>query len=149
MLVSKGRTDHPNEGTGSAFRHAVTVRYGECDMQGVVFNPNYLVYVDDVCDRWLIAALGPDWSSTFDCVVKKASLEWHSAARHGDTIDFGLFVERWGTSSFDVRVNAEVAGRRVVTVDLVYVSVAPGTHSPAPVPEEVRAALTRAYEHLS
>ena len=126
----------------TGFRHAITVRYGECDMQGVVFNPNYLVYVDDVCDRWLTAALGPEWSSTFDCVVKKATLEWHSAARHGETIEFILSVTRWGGSSFDVRVAAAVGGREIVTVDLVYVSVAPGTHTPTPVPDDVRSALS-------
>lgn len=128
----------------AGFRHSVTVRYGECDMQGVVFNPNYLVYVDDVCDRWLIAALGGGWNKRFDCVVKKATVEWHAAAHHGDRIDFRLAVTRWGNTSFDVRVESEVGGRPVVTVDLVYISVAPGSHSPAPVPPEIREALSAA-----
>lgn len=132
------------QASGAGFKHAIMVRYGECDMQGVVFNPNYLVYVDDVCDQWLSAALGTEWSTVFDCVVKKATLEWHSAARHGEIIDFALSVERWGTTSFDVRVTGKVARRDIVTVDLVYVSVEPGTHTPAPVPDEVRTELVRA-----
>ena len=131
-----------SQATAGPFTHRITVRYGECDMQGVVFNPNYLVYADDVCDRWLIAALGRDWSSRFDCAVKKASVEWHSAARHGDTITFGLTVARWGSSSFDVRIESEVEGRQIVTIDLVYVSVAPGSHTPVPVPAEIRTLLS-------
>lgn len=124
------------------FRHTITVRYGECDMQGVVFNPNYLVYVDDVCDCWLIAALGDEWSARFDCVVKKATLEWHAAARHNDVIEFGLSVTRWGNTSFDVSVSATVEGRPIATATVVYVSVAPGSHTPAPVPGDVQRELS-------
>lgn len=113
-------------------------------MQGVVFNPNYMVYVDDVCDRWLIAALGRDWNSRFDCVVKKATLEWHSAAHHGDEIEFALAVTRWGNTSFDVVVRATVSAEPVVIATLVYVSVAPGTHTPSPVPERIRRLLESA-----
>ncbi len=29
------------------FRCQVRVRFGECDMQGVVFNAHYLAYIDD------------------------------------------------------------------------------------------------------
>ena len=123
------------------FRHRITVRYGECDMQGVVFNPNYLVYVDDVCDRWLIASLGRDWNTRFDCMVKKATLEWHAAAQHNDTIEFALAVTRWGNTSFDVTVTAAVEGKPVVTVTLVYISVAPGSHTPVAVPEAVKREL--------
>ena len=136
---------HPADGGATVgFRHSISVRYGECDMQGVVFNPNYLVYVDDVCDRWLIAALGPKWSEVFDCVVKKVTVEWHSAARHGETIDFALAPTRWGNSSFDVRVVARVGEREVISVDLVYVGVGPGTHAPTPIPAAVRTALAAA-----
>jgi acyl-CoA thioester hydrolase len=132
------------QGPAAGFRHAINVRYGECDMQGVVFNANYLAYVDDVCDRWMAAALGREWNARFDAMVKKATLEWHSAASHGDTLDFALVVSRWGNSSFEVRVEAHVLGRRIVTVDVVYISVAPGTQAPTPVPVHIREALARA-----
>ena len=36
-----------------AYRHALRVRYGECDMQQVVFNANYLAYIDDAIDTWM------------------------------------------------------------------------------------------------
>ena len=124
------------------FSNAITVRYGECDMQGVVFNPNYMVYVDDVCDRWLIASLGADWKTRFDVVLKKATVEWHTAARHGDQIDFALAVTRWGNTSFDVTVTAEVAGKRIITATVLYISVAPGSHVPVPLSAEIREALS-------
>ena len=34
------------------YRHLVRIRYGECDMQKVVFNANYLAYIDDATDTW-------------------------------------------------------------------------------------------------
>jgi len=40
---------------GTGFTHRVRVRYGDCDMQGVVFNPNYFVFLDDAMDMWLQA----------------------------------------------------------------------------------------------
>ena len=35
------------------YRHSLRIRYGECDMQGVVFNANYMAYVDDAVDTWV------------------------------------------------------------------------------------------------
>ncbi len=128
----------------SQFIHEIQVRYGECDMQGVVFNPNYLVFADDVVDHWFIERLGRDWAQRFDCAVKKSSLEWHSAARHGDRVRFEVRVPRWGNTSFTVVQEASVDGRPVVTIEMLYISVRPGSHEPVPVPPEVREALGRA-----
>ena len=36
-----------------AYRHSIDVRWGEVDMQGVVFNAHYLAYIDDTLERWL------------------------------------------------------------------------------------------------
>lgn len=130
--------EHPQTG----FRHSLVVRYGECDMQGVVFNANYLAYADDVCDNWLVAALGRDWNTRFDAVVKKAAVEWHSAARHGDRVDFTLTVRRWGTTSFETRTVATVDGTPVATIDLLYISVVPGSHQPVAIPRSVIEALS-------
>ena len=39
-----------------AFRHRIRVRYSECDLQGVVFNANYLTYLDEAMTELLRAA---------------------------------------------------------------------------------------------
>ena len=116
----------------------IRVRYNECDVQGVVFNANYLVYVDETLDRWITDTLGED---AIDVVVKKATVEWQSPARRGEVLDLVPAVTRWGTTSFDVTVAGSVDGRPVFTATLVYVHVVPGTRTPAPVPPAVRAAL--------
>ncbi len=121
------------------FRLRVRVRYAECDLQGVVFNANYLVYVDDVIEQWLTTAL-PE--GELDYMVKKATIEWSAPARRGDLLNLTASVSRWGRTSYDVTVRGEVAGRDVFTAVMTCINVAPGTHTPTPVPENVRAALT-------
>ena len=46
---------------GRAFRHRLRVRYSECDMQGVVFNANYLTYFDTAVTELWREAIGA-WS---------------------------------------------------------------------------------------
>jgi acyl-CoA thioester hydrolase len=129
------------------YRFSIAVRYGECDMQGVVFNANYLAYADEAVARWFEAALPPgayvagSAAATFDFMVKKAVVTWSAGSTYGDTIDLDCSVERWGNTSFDVRVAGSVRGDERVVIQLVYVSVTPGTHTPCPVPDSVRAAL--------
>jgi acyl-CoA thioester hydrolase len=130
------------------FRESITVRYGECDMQGVVFNAHYLAYADHAIVEWFKAALpanamfvAGNGAATFDFMVKKATVTWTSGATYGDVLDLDCSVGRWGTTSFDVVVRGTVGGAERVEIVLVYVSVTPGTHRPCPVPDDVRTAL--------
>jgi acyl-CoA thioester hydrolase len=104
----------------------------------VVFNANYLVYVDDVVEQWLEHALEP---GQLDYMVKKVLVEWDAPARRGDLIDLTAAVVRWGRTSFDVTVRGAVGGRSIFTAVLTAISVTPGTHEPTPVPDDVRARL--------
>ncbi|GAA1029101.1 thioesterase family protein [Virgisporangium ochraceum] len=121
------------------YRQRIRVRYGECDLQGVVFNANYLVYVDDVMEQWLDSTLP---AGALDYMVKKVLVEWDAPATRGDLVDMTATVSRWGRTSFDVTMRGEVAGRGIFTAVLTAISVTPGTHTPTPVPDEVRALLS-------
>lgn len=131
-----------------AFRHTIKVRYGDCDMQGVVFNAHYLAYADDAMMQWFLAALPPDSmhvagndAATFDFMVKKAAVVWTAGTTVNESIDLDCAVSRWGNTSFDLAIRGSVEGQDRFDVTLTYVSVTPGTHRPCPVPEKVRAAL--------
>jgi acyl-CoA thioester hydrolase len=124
-----------------SYTHRIRVRYGECDMQSVVFNANYLAYIDDAIDTWFRVALGDFEALGFDFMVKKITLEWQTPARFGDELDLAVRVSRWGNRSFDVEVIATVGERPVLTASLVYVSTTPGAPDPAPIPPAVRDAL--------
>ena len=126
----------------TAYRHDFEVRYGEVDLQGVVFNAHYLAYVDHCIDRWLrsldVLSDGGEW----DIMVKKASVEWHGSAGLGEVLSLVPSVTRWGNTSFDVTIDGSVGERLVFQAIVVYVGVAMGTKTPTPVPEKFRTALS-------
>ncbi|CAB4887085.1 unannotated protein [freshwater metagenome] len=127
------------------FVHSIRVRYGECDMQKVVFNAHYMAYCDDAVDTWFRTALAPDGhgfeSLGFDFMLKAATITWDGPLRFGDTAELACSVTRWGNASFDVSVVGSVLGAQRFTAGITYVSVAPGTTSPSRVPELVRQRL--------
>ena len=122
------------------FVHRVRARYGEIDMQRVVFNAHYLAYCDDAADVWfrqIGAGLEDDW---WDVMVKKATITWSGATRVHEELAIALEVSRWGTSSFDVRFTGTVDGAPVFEADLTYVAVRTGTTETVRVPDDFRAA---------
>jgi acyl-CoA thioester hydrolase len=125
----------------SRYRHELRVRYGEVDMQRHVFNAHYLAYIDDAFDQWLRGTLGPTYDTVLDIVVKRAELTWDGGASFGDTLAIDVSVRRWGTTSFDVGFEGSVGERPIFDATLTYIAVEPGSTTPTPVPDEVRAAL--------
>lgn len=129
------------------FRHTIEVRYGECDMQRVVFNANYLAFVDEAMARWFAATLprreGETWEQQFDgfdYMVKQATVTWAASSTFGDRLDLDCSVARWGTTSFEVSVVGTAAGADRFTAAVICVSVDDGLR-PVAVPELVRQAF--------
>jgi acyl-CoA thioester hydrolase len=118
------------------------VRYGEVDMQRVVFNSHYLAYCDDAVETWL-QTLGLTVSDHgWDFMLKKAAIEWQGTATVHDTIDIEVGVSRWGNTSFDVLFTGRVGDRPVFTCTITYVGVAFGTTTTMPPPPEVKALMS-------
>ena len=122
--------------------HRVRVRYGECDMQRVVFNANYLAYCDDAADWWFRSLGALLEAGEWDVMVKKACVTWDGAAKVHDDLAIAVSVSRWGNSSFDVRFDGTVEGAPVFTAEITYVAVVTGTTQTVPVPAEFRAAAS-------
>jgi acyl-CoA thioester hydrolase len=123
------------------YRHRIRVRYGEVDMQRVVFNANYLAYCDDACEMWFadrgLRGLEHGW----DFMLKKATIEWAGAATVHDHLDIDVEATRWGNTSFDVTYAGTVDDRPIFTCTITYVGVMAGTLETMPPPPDVRAAL--------
>lgn len=130
------------------FRHDIRVRYGECDMQQVVFNAQYLAYCDDAVMCWFVARLGTRMHE-FDCMLKTVTITWHRPLRVAETVSIDCEVSRWGNSSFDVVVRGHVAGDSSFDASIVYVSTTPGAPRVTPVPEWVKAALATDVRSLA
>jgi acyl-CoA thioester hydrolase len=123
------------------FRHEIPVRYGEVDMQGVVFNAHYLAYCDDAMDRWLRTLDVRFEQLGWDLMLKRTELTWHGGAGLGDTLVLDLGVRRWGTTSFDVAFVGTVVERLVFEAVITYVGVRAGTTEPLAPPPAVRSLL--------
>ena len=126
----------------SAYVHQIRVRYGEVDMQRVVFNAHYMAYCDDAVERWLAAKGVSVFEVGWDFMLKKVALEWQGSATVHETIDIRVEVVRWGNTSFDVLFTGTVGDRPVFTNTTTYVGVALGTQTPTPPPEHVKQALS-------
>jgi acyl-CoA thioester hydrolase len=125
-------------------RHSIRVRYGECDMQGVVFNAHYLAYCDDAVDTWFRTAVPDGMESVgYDVMLVKAVIEWHRPARLMDLIEMELHISRRGRTSFDVTVAGTVGDLATFSAVITYVGVVHGTTEPVSPPDSVVAALGR------
>ena len=129
----------------ASYVHEIRIRYGECDMQRVVFNANYFAYCDDAVDCWFREVLAPEGGSFeaigFDFMLKKAELVWHSPLVFGETADLACSVSRWGTTSFDVLVEGTANSEPRFDATITYVSTVPHENRPQPIPAGVRELL--------
>jgi acyl-CoA thioester hydrolase len=139
------------------FRHrmALRVRWAEVDKQGVVFNAHYLLYAD-VCITEYWRAAGMRYPDEFtplgsDLYVRKATVDYRSAAYYDDELEVCGRIARIGNSSLHFIV--EIYRRRqyeavLVVVDLVYVHVDVAARTPLRVGDALRARI-REFETVA
>lgn len=123
--------------------HRLRVRYGECDQQGVVFNPNYMVYMDDAGEVW-VSSLSPTGNFLdlgWDWMVVRSTIEWQSPAHHGDTLSIEVGIVRYGSTSFEIGYIGTVAGRPVFKARSTCVSVKAGTTEKFVTPAHIKQLL--------
>jgi len=129
--------------------HRLRVRWAEVDMQKIVFNAHYLMYIDTaMADYWRALALPYEASMHAlggDLYVKKATVEYHASARLDDTLDVGMRCARVGNSSILFQAGIFAGDRLLVSGELVYVFADPATQTSRPVPPALRA-LFEGYE---
>ncbi|MGL4435486.1 MAG: YbgC/FadM family acyl-CoA thioesterase, partial [Giesbergeria sp.] len=129
--------------------HRLRVRWAEVDMQKIVFNAHYLMYIDTaMMDYWRALALPYEASMVAlggDIYVKKATLEYHASAQLEDLLEVGLRCARVGNSSLLMQAGIFRGEQLLVSGELVYVFADPATQTSRPVPEALRA-IFAAYE---
>ena len=120
------------------FRDALRVRWAEVDMQKVVFNGHYLMYVDTAMGNFWRALALPyeDTLSALggDLFVRKSTLEYRAPARYDDALEIGIRLESAGTSSLRFVTAVFRAEELLVHGEIVYVWTDATTKRPAPVP---------------
>lgn len=124
------------------FFHPLRVRWAEVDMQHIVFNAHYLMYLDTAMgDYWRALALPYQESMAVlggDMYVKKATLEYHASARYDDVLHIGLRCARVGQSSMVFEAGIFRGDTLLVSGELLYVFADPASQTSRPVPEALR-----------
>jgi YbgC/YbaW family acyl-CoA thioester hydrolase len=131
------------------FLEPLRVRWAEIDMQKIVFNGHYLMYIDTaVAGYW--RAMAMPYQETMeslggDLYVRKATLEYLGSARYDDRIDVGVRCERFGNSSIRLATAVFRGETALVAGELLYVFADPATQTSRPVPQALREAM-QAFE---
>jgi YbgC/YbaW family acyl-CoA thioester hydrolase len=107
------------------FFSQLRVRWVEVDMQKIVFNGHYLMYLDTaVADYWRALALPYERSMhelQGDLFVVKSSLEYHASAQYDDVLDIGLKCSKLGNSSMEISGGIFLGQKKLVSAQLIYV----------------------------
>jgi acyl-CoA thioester hydrolase len=127
------------------FSHELRVRYGECDAQGIVFNANFLAYVDVVLTEIWRESMGSYdalLATGVDTVVAEANMRFRAPGRFDDVLRIEGGFDGLGTTSTTLKLWFRRANDLLVEADLRYVFVDTDTWQKTPIPTEVRTALT-------
>lgn len=131
------------------FHHPLRVRWAEVDVQQIVFNPHYLMYLDTaVADYWRALAIpyaGAMRLLQGEVYLRKTTLEFNASARMDDRLDVALRCDRVGNSSMAFVGAVFRDHQLLVSGELLYVFADPATQTSRPVPEPLRA-LLEGYE---
>jgi acyl-CoA thioester hydrolase len=130
------------------FRHRLRVRWSECDLQGVVFYPNYLAYFDHLLTELWREAVGSYariQELGIDLVVAEAGIRYRVSARFDEEIELKAMISRLGTTSMTMDLTAERVGDGALLAEgeLRHVFVDPQTFQKREMPEQVREQLSR------
>jgi YbgC/YbaW family acyl-CoA thioester hydrolase len=138
--------------------HQLRVRWSEVDMQKIVFNGNYMNYIDvAIAEYW--RAIGLPYPNGYvdryanDVYLRKATIEYLGPARYDDLLDVLVRIARLGRTSmtfaFEIwRFPPGASPRPLVTAELVYVNADPDTMTAAPLPTAVRDMIVK-FERLA
>jgi acyl-CoA thioester hydrolase len=124
--------------------YPLRVRYGECDVQGVVFNSHYLAYFDiSITELWR-AAFGSYQSALergWDVMVAEAHVRYLRPARFDDELRMAISIDRMGTTSLHTRHRAWRGQELLVEGTLRHVWVDTSNYAKEPIPASAREAL--------
>ena len=129
---------------GEPFVHRLRVRYGECDPQGVLFNANYLAYVDHTITELWRAAYGGYTAMLdqgVDIVVAAADLSFRGSARFDDEIAIEVTVTSIGHTSITTAYKFLRGEEVLLQATVRHVFVELGTATKTPIPDWARAGL--------
>ncbi len=126
------------------FSHELRVRYGECDAQGIVFNANFLAYVDVVVTEIWRESMGSYdalLATGVDTVVGEANLRFRAPGRFDDVLRIEGGFDGLGQTSTVLKLWFRRGDDLLCEADIRYVFVDVETWEKAKIPDPVRKGL--------
>ena len=130
------------------YRHSFKIRFAEVDRQGVAYNGNYLIYIDETMESWIATFGDFRGDHGWDMMTKQCTLEWQSSVKQHDVLDVDVAVTKWGRTSWTLGFVGTCESRPVFTAEMVYVSVKLGENVSMVTPEPIRQCLGDAVDLL-
>ncbi len=150
---------HPGEGFRSST--PLRVRYAECDLQGIVFNANYLAFADVGLTEYLRALMVHETGSGErdmlhgfigifggDNWVRHADVDFRAPAKADDLLDIAIRIMRFGKTSYTALCHIMRGDELLNAVTLTYVWFDPVTEEVSPVSQKFIDAVTK-YELIA
>ena len=125
------------------FHHDIRVRFADTDLQGIVFNGNYLTYYDVAWTEYF-RAVGFTWSDLLalgvDTVLARTTMDFKSPAKFDEILEVHTRVSRLGNTSltFEFEIYAQNEDRLIGSATSLYVCVDPKTLKSTAVPDLLR-----------
>ncbi|TWE28067.1 acyl-CoA thioester hydrolase [Prauserella muralis] len=130
-------------------RMPLTVRYHECDQQGIVFNANYLAYADMAAFEFYKVVFGSTNYITdrgVDMVVAETGLRYLRPCRFEDELVVSLSIEHIGTTSLVLGIRIHRGAELVLEGSNRYVWVDTTAYRPTRPGDDIRDLLVKARD---
>lgn len=133
---------------GYRFAEIFRVRWSEIDAQKIIFNGNYMVYIDEAFSEYLKMLSERYGAEHFEPVLARATQQFRAPGRMGDRLHTGARCTRIGRSSFTMQyeIRRESDEQLLLEGEFIYVSVDLATGRSTPLPDSVRGALIE-FDH--
>jgi acyl-CoA thioester hydrolase len=129
------------------FFHALRVRWAEVDMQGIVFNGHYLLYVDVAfTEFWRASGLPTVLQQAEEgreLFARKSTIEYLAPARFDDLLDIGVRCSAIGRSSLTIALEIYRGDVQLISAEVVYVYADAALRKSVAVPTTWSDVLTR------
>jgi acyl-CoA thioester hydrolase len=133
--------------TDFKYHHKLRVRFAETDLQGIVFNGNYLTYYDVAWTEYF-REIGFEWKDIVatgaDTVLARTTIEFKSPARFDEVLEVHVRVSKIGNTSmtFEFEIYPEGEDRLIGAASSLYVCIDPKTLKPVRVPDALRSRIS-------
>jgi 4-hydroxybenzoyl-CoA thioesterase/acyl-CoA thioester hydrolase len=110
-----------------AFKTSRRVEFGDTDLGGIVYFPNYFKYMESAEHRFLESLGFPPHRENDGLLLGwprvAASCDFASPLRYGDEVEIAIFIRRRGEKSITYEFQLSVQGRDVATGTITTVCI--------------------------